>query len=46
MLAFIAFVIVPAKISLIATSILLMDALQLHSHTHKVAVDGQVCFSR
>ena len=46
MLAFIAFVIGPGKISLIATSILLMDALQLHSHTHKVAVDGQVCFSR
>ena len=36
----------PGKISLIAKSILLMDALQLHSHTHKVAVDGQVCFSR
>ena len=46
MLASIAFVIGPGKISLIATSILLKDALQLHSHTHKVAVDGQVCFSR
>ena len=34
----------PKKIALPAKFILLMDALQLHLFSHKVAIDGQLCY--
>ena len=45
-MVFILCVIGPEKSSLSAQFILLMDTLQLHSFSHKVAVDDQVYFSR